>query len=257
MISDLDVALVVGVLLLIALSLLGVGRRHRISGLVGRGRGRSRRSRRAGAAIRRPTAGRRGCRGPVVRARPRGGARRCDLRSRRSAAVSRPHCSTRPRVAPRGDCGTSAHSPIPVLAYYYIWFNPTSWKRAKIDYPLLGRYSSDDEVVMAEHVRMAQEAGHRRVPGLLEAHAAAEQAAGGAGGGRQADGLPPGDRLPGPGLRPRARYRSTRWPRTSTWLADHLRTPLDVPLHRRAARGRLDRHRALLHRRRSPGSQSR
>ena len=32
----------------------------------------------------------------------------------------------------------------PVLAYYYIWYNPESWNRAKIDYPLLGRYSSDD-----------------------------------------------------------------------------------------------------------------
>jgi hypothetical protein len=50
-------------------------------------------------------------------------------------------------------------SPVPVLAYYYIWFTPTSWNRAKIDYPLLGRYSSDDEVVMAEHVTLARDAG--------------------------------------------------------------------------------------------------
>src|SRR5512138_753305 len=33
---------------------------------------------------------------------------------------------------------------IPVMAYYYIWFDPQSWDRAKTDYPLLGRYSSDD-----------------------------------------------------------------------------------------------------------------
>jgi hypothetical protein len=48
---------------------------------------------------------------------------------------------------------------VPVLAYYYIWFNPTSWNRAKIDYPLLGRYSSDDEEIMRRHVRMAKTAG--------------------------------------------------------------------------------------------------
>src|SRR5436309_10053666 len=39
----------------------------------------------------------------------------------------------------------AANRPIPVLAYYYIWYNPSSWNRAKIDYPLLGRYSSDED----------------------------------------------------------------------------------------------------------------
>jgi hypothetical protein len=46
-----------------------------------------------------------------------------------------------------------------VLAYYYIWFRPTSWNRAKTDYPLLGRYSSDDVEVMRQHVKMAKSAG--------------------------------------------------------------------------------------------------
>lgn len=50
-------------------------------------------------------------------------------------------------------------SPIPVLAYYYIWFDAESWDRAKVDYPLLGRYSSDDADVMRQHVRWAKEAG--------------------------------------------------------------------------------------------------
>ncbi len=50
-------------------------------------------------------------------------------------------------------------SPIPVLAYYYIWFDPTSWNRAKVDYPLLGRYSSDDETVMRQHIQWAKAAG--------------------------------------------------------------------------------------------------
>ena len=48
---------------------------------------------------------------------------------------------------------------VPVLAYYYIWFEPDSWDRAKIDYPLLGRYSSDDADVMRQHVRWAKESG--------------------------------------------------------------------------------------------------
>jgi hypothetical protein len=50
-------------------------------------------------------------------------------------------------------------SALPVLAYYYIWFTPNSWNRAKLDFPLLGRYSSDDETVMQRHVRWAQASG--------------------------------------------------------------------------------------------------
>jgi hypothetical protein len=46
-----------------------------------------------------------------------------------------------------------------VLAYYYIWFNPTSWNRAKVDFPLLGRYSSDDAEIMRRHVKTAKAAG--------------------------------------------------------------------------------------------------
>lgn len=49
--------------------------------------------------------------------------------------------------------------PDPLFAYYYIWFNAGSWNRAKIDYPLLGRYSSDDRGVMERHVRWAKQAG--------------------------------------------------------------------------------------------------
>lgn len=55
--------------------------------------------------------------------------------------------------------GSARGRPIPVLAYYYIWFNPTSWNRAKIDYPLAGRYSSDDLAVMRQQVRLAKQAG--------------------------------------------------------------------------------------------------
>ncbi len=48
---------------------------------------------------------------------------------------------------------------VPLLAYYYIWFDPGSWDRAKTDEPLLGRYSSDDEAVMRQHVTWAKAAG--------------------------------------------------------------------------------------------------
>jgi hypothetical protein len=48
---------------------------------------------------------------------------------------------------------------VPVLAYYYIWFDPSSWNRAKTDYPTLGRYSSDDPMVMRQHIIWAKEAG--------------------------------------------------------------------------------------------------
>ena len=46
-----------------------------------------------------------------------------------------------------------------LFAYYYIWFNAGSWDRAKTDYPLLGRYSSDDREVMRKHVEWAKRAG--------------------------------------------------------------------------------------------------
>jgi Glycosyl hydrolase family 71 len=50
-------------------------------------------------------------------------------------------------------------APVPLLAYYYIWFDTSSWNRAKDDYPELGRYSSDDPAVMARHVEWARRAG--------------------------------------------------------------------------------------------------
>jgi hypothetical protein len=48
---------------------------------------------------------------------------------------------------------------IPLLAYYYIWFDPKSWDRAKTDIPLLGPYSSDDRKIMQQHIRWAKAAG--------------------------------------------------------------------------------------------------
>ncbi len=47
----------------------------------------------------------------------------------------------------------------PLLAYYYIWFEDQSWDRAKTDWPVLGRYSSDDRGIMREHIRLAKQSG--------------------------------------------------------------------------------------------------
>lgn len=50
-------------------------------------------------------------------------------------------------------------APEPMLAYYYIWYDHSSWRRAKSDYPQLGRYSSDNVRVLRQHVRWAKQAG--------------------------------------------------------------------------------------------------
>ena len=72
-----------------------------------------------------------------------------------------PAWSTEPaatsRVLTRTD--PPAASPVPVLAYYYVWFDPSSWNRAKIDYPTLGKYSSDDPRVLRQHIAWAKSAG--------------------------------------------------------------------------------------------------
>lgn len=52
-----------------------------------------------------------------------------------------------------------AAAAVPVWAYYYIWFDPSSWDRAKSDTPLLGTYSSDERTVMRRHIELAQSAG--------------------------------------------------------------------------------------------------
>jgi Glycosyl hydrolase family 99 len=52
---------------------------------------------------------------------------------------------------------TPAHPPL--FAYYYAWFDHSSWDRAKKDYPLIGRYSSDDESVVRKQMQQARWAG--------------------------------------------------------------------------------------------------
>lgn len=60
-----------------------------------------------------------------------------------------------PGSSPVGVAGDS----VPVFAYFYQWFNPSSWDRAKIDFPLIGQYSSDDPRVLRTQVREARHAG--------------------------------------------------------------------------------------------------
>jgi hypothetical protein len=53
----------------------------------------------------------------------------------------------------------TAPSHLPVYAYFYQWFDHASWRRAKIDYPLAGRYSSSDRNVLVHQVEAARSAG--------------------------------------------------------------------------------------------------
>ena len=75
-----------------------------------------------------------------------------------TAVPPQPTVSTQPATAAATGEAASAR-PIPILAYYYIWFDPTSWDKNKIDYPLLGKYSSSDPVVMRQHIQWAKAAG--------------------------------------------------------------------------------------------------
>lgn len=47
----------------------------------------------------------------------------------------------------------------PSLAYYYIWFKPSSWTHTKTDLPALGDYDSTDPAVIKQHVAWAKAAG--------------------------------------------------------------------------------------------------
>ena len=65
-----------------------------------------------------------------------------------------PTPSATPTVRPSLDIAS-----VPMFAYYYIWFDPSSWNRAKSDLPVLGPYSSDDATVMRQHIQEAKSAG--------------------------------------------------------------------------------------------------
>ncbi len=67
--------------------------------------------------------------------------------------------STTTATPPQPVLPTPAKDPVPVLAYYYIWYDSNSWDRAKTDTPLLGTYTSDDLTVMRKHIKEAKAAG--------------------------------------------------------------------------------------------------
>ena len=62
-------------------------------------------------------------------------------------------------TTPEATTGQAARGPAPVFAYFYQWFDTASWDRAKSDYPLQGRYSSDDVEVLRGQVQTAKDAG--------------------------------------------------------------------------------------------------
>jgi len=75
------------------------------------------------------------------------------------AAVFLGVAATSPAAAAAQSTGEFAGDEPPTFAYYYIWFNPSSWNRAKTDYPALGRYSSDERRTMVRHVQLAKQVG--------------------------------------------------------------------------------------------------
>jgi hypothetical protein len=68
-----------------------------------------------------------------------------------------------PSTAPAASVAAVGVRPL-VFAYYYIWYTETSWRRAKIDLPQLGRYDSRDRGVVAQQMRWVREAG---IDGLI------------------------------------------------------------------------------------------
>jgi hypothetical protein len=72
--------------------------------------------------------------------------------------LSRP-LPTSARNSPAPNSQALTVNPIPILAYYYIWYDTSSWDRAKTDIPLLGTYSSDDLSVMRQQIQEAKAAG--------------------------------------------------------------------------------------------------
>ena len=75
------------------------------------------------------------------------------------AALARPAAPAVASAAAPAAGSTTAPAPIPLLAFYYQWFDVTSWSRAKMDYPIVGKYSSDSSTVMRQHIRWAKSAG--------------------------------------------------------------------------------------------------
>jgi hypothetical protein len=63
------------------------------------------------------------------------------------------------RAADESAPAAPARSAVPVMAYYYQWYDAGSWRRGKSDVSALGRYSSDDAQVIRQQIRLARSAG--------------------------------------------------------------------------------------------------
>jgi len=106
--------------------------------------------------LRRPVLRRRVLRRPVLRCAAAAGGLTLAVTAAAPAIQARASAPQAPRVAALSRRVTS---PTPLLAYYYIWFNHSSWNRAKKDYPLIGTYSSSDPNVMRHQIQQAKSAG--------------------------------------------------------------------------------------------------
>jgi hypothetical protein len=79
-----------------------------------------------------------------------------------AAAATSPATASVTAAPPAAQCPSRTPAQpdhAPVLAHFYQWFTTSSWNRAKIDYPAIGRYSSDDTKVMTKQVTEARSAG--------------------------------------------------------------------------------------------------
>jgi Glycosyl hydrolase family 99 len=79
-----------------------------------------------------------------------------------SGAAAAPVRAVSAARAPSASAGAASQDDtvaVPLLAFYYLWFDAASWDRAKSDLPRLGRYTSDDPQVMRQHIRWAKSAG--------------------------------------------------------------------------------------------------
>ena len=79
-----------------------------------------------------------------------------------AAPSATPVPATAATKAPSAAASTTTPASVPgppLFAYYYQWFVPNSWNRAKTDLPELGLYSSEDPWVMRKHIQQAKAAG--------------------------------------------------------------------------------------------------
>jgi len=83
-----------------------------------------------------------------------------------STSPETPSQDPAPTPSPTATVGSEAGVPPRplVLAYYYIWYTPSSWNRAKSDLPTLGAYDSANRAVIAQHMAWAKQAG---IDGLI------------------------------------------------------------------------------------------